>query len=219
MNVTVYVECFKMLIKTWRKTLFKKKWLDPFYQRIRSKSQSYWCHWIPFLAAVLSWDIEFLGVQSQTSRNYIQVSLPPICRCFQKITTENRLWCSISFSKTSPFSLIQAFTGLQHFSKASPAFVLQLCGFFCFLNGWISTRIVLPKNSDRNIKCPSVSARACHPSCCTLVSSDERQPPNMWQGHGPCAKWFGNAQYIQFLQCLAFQTCNLRIRYPFAMLI
>lgn len=133
MNVTVYVECFKMLIKTWRKTLFKKKWLDPFYQRIRSKSQSYWCHWIPFLAAVLSWDIEFLGVQSQTSRNYIQVSLPPICRSFQKITTENRLWCSISFSKTSPFSLIQAFTGLQHFSKASPAFVLQLCGYFCFL--------------------------------------------------------------------------------------
>ena len=29
----------------------------------------------------------------------------------------------------------------------------------------------------------------------------------------------GNAQFIQFPQCLAFQTCNLQTRYPFAMLI
>lgn len=97
--------------------------------------------------------------------------------------------------------------------NANPAFVLQL-----FFYGWISTRIV-PKNSDRNIKCPSVSVRACHPSCCTLVSSDERQPPNMWQGHGPCGKWFGKCSIYSVSQCLAFQTCNLQTRYPFALLI
>lgn len=110
-------------------------------------------------------------------------------------------------------------TRLQHFSKAmqNPAFTLQ-SSFFFFFNGWISTRIV-PKNSDRNIKCPSVSARACHPSCCTLVSSDERQPPNMWQGHGPRGKWFGKCSIYSVSQCLAFQTCNLQTRYPFAMLI
>lgn len=59
-------------------SLLPKNWI---------RSCSYWPHWIIFLAVVLSWDIEFLGVQSQTSRNYIQVPLPPICRSFQ-ITTE-----------------------------------------------------------------------------------------------------------------------------------
>lgn len=49
-----------------------------------------------------------------------------------------------------------------------------------------------------------MSASACHPSCCTLVSSDERQPPNMWQGHGPCGKWFGKCSIYSVSQCFAF---------------
>lgn len=58
------------------------------------------------------------------------------------------------------------------------------------------------KNLDRNIKCSSVSARAHHPSCCVLLSSDERQPPYVRQGRGPC----GNAQYIQFSTAQLFHT-------------
>lgn len=69
-------------------------------------------------------------------------------------------------------------------------------------------------NLDRNIKCPSVSARAHHPSCCVLLSSDERQPPNMWQGRRPCGKWCGNAQYIQFSTAKLFKTCNLQTISP-----
>lgn len=75
-----------------------------------------------------------------------------------------------------------------------------------FFYGWISTRSVpkKKKTEDTNIKCPSVSARACHPSCCTLVSSDERQPPNMWQGHGPCGKWFGKCSIYSVSPVLSF---------------
>lgn len=172
--------------------------VGPLYQRIGSDLASTGFVSPFFLAVVLSWDIGFLRVQSQTSWNYIQVPLPPICRSLQKITTENRLWCSISFNKPHHFPPIQAFTrrDCSIFLKQYKPCIRIAVVFFIFY-GWISTRIV-PKNSDRNIKCPSVSGRACHPSCCTLVSSDERQPPNMWQGHGPCGKWFGNAQYIQF---------------------
>lgn len=185
--------------------------VGPLYQRIGSNlfaaagdSKSL------FLAVVLSWDIGFLGVQSQTSWNYIQVPLPPICRSPQKITTENRLWYSFSFNNPRHFPPHPGLheTRLQHFSRA-----MQTLHSYCrsvFFYGWISTRSVPKKTQDTNIKCPSVSARACHPSCCTPVSSDERQPPNMWQGHGPCGKWFGKCSIYSVSQCLAFQTCNLQ---------
>lgn len=55
--------------------------------------------------------------------------------------------------------------------------VLLFC--FVFLKLMNLNKNCPKKTWDRNIKCHSVSARACHPSCCTLVSSDERQPPNM----------------------------------------
>lgn len=215
MNVIVSVECFKTLMKRKSKypffngrTPLPKNWI---------KSRSYGHCKSLFLAVVLSWDIGFLGVQSQTSWNYIQVPLPPICRSLQKITTENRLWYSFSFNKPHhfppPYRPSRDKTAAFFESKCKPRIRIAVVFY-----GWISTRIV-PKNSDRNIKCPSVSARACHPSCCTLVSSDERQPPNMWQGRGPCGKWFGKCSIYSVSQCLAFQTCNLQTRYPFAMLI
>lgn len=139
--------------------------------------------------AVLCRDIEFLGVQLQTSRNYFQVPLPPICRSLQKITAKNRTTVVqplfqqniTNFRPPHPHPGLHK-SGLQHFSNAmkNPAFVLQFVFFppFFFFK-WMNLNKNSPKNSDRNIKCPSVSARACHPSCCTLVSSDERQPPNM----------------------------------------
>lgn len=192
--------------------------VGPLYQRIWSNlAATGTVRLFSPLAVVLSWDIGFLGVQSQTSWNYIQVPLPPICRSPQKITTENRLWYSFSFNKP------------RHFPPSSRAFARQDCSifqkqckplhsycssvfFFIFLFfKWMNLNKKCPKKTqDTNIKCPSVSARACHPSCCTLVSSDERQPPNMWQGHGPCGKWFGKCSIYSVSQCLAFQTCNLR---------
>lgn len=108
MNVTVSVECFKTLMIKKMKT--PSLMIGPLYQRIGSDLASTGFVSLFFFAVVLSWDIGFLRVQSQTSWNYIQVPLPPICRSLQKITTENRLWCSISFNKPHHFPPIQAFT-------------------------------------------------------------------------------------------------------------
>lgn len=54
------------------------------------------------------------------------------------------------------------------------------------------------------LSAPRVSASVCHPSRCTPVSSDERQPPNMWQGRGPCGKWFGKCTIYSVCPVLGF---------------
>ena len=147
MNVIVSVECFKTLMK--RKSKIPFLMVGPLYQRIGSNlfaatgdSESL------FLAVVLSWDIGFLGVQSQTSWNYIQVPLPPICRSPQKITTENRLWYSFSFNNPHHFSPHPGLheTRLQHFSRA-----MQTLHSYCqFVFLWMNLNKNCPKKNSRH---------------------------------------------------------------------
>lgn len=49
-----------------------------------------------------------------------------------------------------------------------------------------------------------MSTSGCHPSRRALPSSDEQQPPNMWQGHRPCAKWFGKCSIYSVSPPLCF---------------
>lgn len=79
----------------------------------------------------------------------------------------------------------------------------------CYLNGWVSTRCT-KSHQEKNttlkteiLSAPRVSASARHPSCRTPLSSDERQPPNMWQGRDLVENDLGNAQYIQLVRCSA----------------
>lgn len=179
MNVTVSVECFQTL--TTRKNLippFCNGFTKEVDQILQPRGRA-----ARLISSLLCWYTEFIRPHEITFRFtfILPVDLFKITTVVQRthFFFHPSLHCSI-FNK-----------------KANPAFILLFFLFCCCCYGWISPRIV-PKNSDRNIKCPSVSARACYPSRCTPVSSDERQPPNMWQGRGPCGKWFGNAQYIQF---------------------
>lgn len=82
----------------------------------------------------------------------------------------------------------------------------------CYLNGQVPTRCTqhpLQKKKNKTLKteilsAPRESASVCHPSRCMPVSSDERQPPNMWQGHGPCGKWFGKRTIYSVCPVLGF---------------
>lgn len=203
MNVIVSVECFQMLMK--RKSKY------PFQQRTILPKNWIRCSQVLLLSFLTVGTLDFLGSNLRPYEAAFRFPSHPSVDLFKRLP---QTLVPLLFQPISPFlshpGLHQ--TRLQHFSKQSkPSFHIAVVFY-----GWISTRDV-PKISDRNIKCPSVSARACHPSCCTLLSSDERQPPNMWQGRGPCGKWFGKCSIYSVSQCLAFHTCNLQTRCPLAM--
>lgn len=192
MNVTVSVECFQMLTK-----MFKFPLCNGFTKEVDQILQLCW-RAVRLISSLLCWYTEFIRPHETTFR-FTFIDL------YKINTVVKRPFYFFIQVSTAVFSITRRTLHLYCFSF-----------FFCCCYGWISPRIV-PKNSDRNIKCPGVSARACYPSRCTPVSSDERQPPNMWQGRGLCRKWFGNAQYIQFSTAYLFS--DLKTRYPFAMLI
>lgn len=196
MNVIVSVECFETLMK--RKSKHPFQWKDPVYQRTGSNLAVVGAVSLFYLQSCRAGTLDFLGSNRKPHEITFRFLSHPSVDLFKRLLQRTdfgtaSLWANLTIF--IPFAASQDKTAAFFPKQCKHHFHIAV-GFY----GWISTRIV-PQNSDRNIKCPDVSARACHPSCCTLHSSDERQPPNMWQGHRPCGKWFGKCSIYSVSQC------------------